>query len=79
MVCVCVWLCVCVCVSDRVILCVCVHVCHCFQKSEKSFQVGGENVILQGEERELPASFTYILIFPGGKDRKEDTATGGLG
>lgn len=49
----------------------CVHVCHCFQKSEKSFQVGGENVILQGEERLLPASFTYILIFPRGERRKK--------
>ena len=71
--------CVCECVSDCVLLCVCVHVCHCFQKSEKSFQVGGENVILQGEERELPTSFTYILIFPGGKDRKEESTAGILG
>lgn len=62
------------CVSDCVILCVCVHVCHCLQKSEESFQVGGENVILQGAERELPASFTYILIFPRGKGGKEDSA-----
>lgn len=65
-VCVCVRVCVCV------IHCVCVFVCHCFQKSEKSFQVGGENVILQGEESELPASFTYILVLPREKDRGED-------
>lgn len=31
-------------------------------------------MILQGAERELPASFTYILIFPRGKGGKEDSA-----
>lgn len=36
-------------------------------------------MILQGEESELPASFTYILIFPRGKGRKEDCAAGSLG
>ena len=62
-----------------VCVCVCVCVCHRFQKSEKSFQVGGENVILQGEESELPASLTYILIFPRGSGiEKEDSAPGSL-
>lgn len=50
------------------------RVCHCLQKSEKSFQVGGENVILQGAE--LPASFTYILVFPRGTGGKEASAAG---
>lgn len=36
-------------------------------------------MILQGEERELPTSFTYILIFPRGKDRKEESNAGSLG
>lgn len=70
---------VCLCVSEWLCNSVCVCVCHCFQKSEKSFQVGGENVILQGEESELPASLTYILIFPRGRGiEKEDSAAGSL-